>query len=63
MVRPETGPRRGNPMLFVALIVLALIASAILIGGFWGDREPANDLTKLQTDVSDLETGPGSPVE
>ena len=63
MAQTQAVAHRTSPVLFVMLVVLALIASAVLIAGFWGDDEPANKLTKLQTDVSDLETGPGSPTE
>lgn len=54
--------REGNPGLFVGLILLSLVVSAILIGGFWGDKDPENDLTPAQLDVDTEQIGPGSPV-
>lgn len=52
----------GNPALFVGLILMTLLLSALLIGGFWGDDEAANDLTPLQADIEFDDTGENSPV-
>ncbi|HLG00085.1 MAG TPA: hypothetical protein VI916_06415 [Acidimicrobiia bacterium] len=52
----------GNPGLFVGLILLSLVVSAVLIGGFWGDKDPGTDFTPAQLDVDTEQVGPGSPV-
>lgn len=62
MAQIQSEDRRSSQLLFVALVLVTLVLSAVLIAGFWGDTDPGNEFTKLQTDVSDLETGPGSPT-
>lgn len=55
-------PARSSPLLFIAIVVVALVACGILVAGFWGDKDDTVEFTPRQADISDLETGPGSPI-
>lgn len=61
---PEAPTAARGPGLWIVLIliVLGLAGTALLAGGFWLDDDPTTDLTPLQADLDDLETGPGSPI-